>query len=47
MAVNLTKRQRIEIKLSKAGVGFGRDPNEDTGLNPDTSAFIPEAKTSK
>ena len=31
MAINLTKGQRIEIGLSKVGVGLGWDPNEGTG----------------
>jgi tellurium resistance protein TerD len=42
MAINLTKGQRIEIGLSKVGVGLGWDPNEGTGFNfdLDASAFM-------
>lgn len=42
MAINLTKGQRIEIGLSKVGVGLGWDPNEGTGFDfdLDASAFI-------
>lgn len=42
MAINLTKGQRIEIGLSKVGVGLGWDPNESTGFDfdLDASAFM-------
>jgi tellurium resistance protein TerD len=42
MAINLTKGQRIEIGLSKVGVGLGWDPNEGTGFDfdLDASAFM-------
>ncbi|MDR1456141.1 MAG: TerD family protein [Tannerella sp.] len=38
MAINLTKGQRIEIGLSKVGVGLGWDPNEGTGFDFDLDA---------
>lgn len=38
MAINLTKGQRIEIGLSKVGVGLGWDPNEGTGHDFDLDA---------
>jgi len=46
MAINLTKGQRIEIGLSKVGVGLGWDPNEGTGFDfdLDASAFMLGAK---
>lgn len=42
MAINLTKGQRIDIGLSKVGVGLGWDPNEGTGhdFDLDASAFM-------
>ncbi len=42
MAINLIKGQRIEISLSKVGIGLGWDPNEGTGFNfdLDASAFM-------
>lgn len=42
MAINLTKGQRIEIGLSKVGIGLGWDPNEGTGFDfdLDASAFM-------
>ena len=42
MPINLTKGQRIEIGLSKVGVGLGWDPNEGTGFDfdLDASAFM-------
>lgn len=42
MAINLTKGQRIEVGLSKVGVGLGWDPNEGTGFDfdLDASAFM-------
>jgi tellurium resistance protein TerD len=42
MAINLTKGQRIEIGLSKVGVGLGWDPNQGTGFDfdLDASAFM-------
>lgn len=42
MAINLTKGQRIEIGLSKVGVGLGWDPNQSTGFDfdLDASAFM-------
>lgn len=42
MAINLTKGQRIEIGLSKVGVGLGWDPNDGSGndFDLDASAFM-------
>ena len=42
MAINLTKGQRIDIGLTKVGVGLGWDPNEGTGFDfdLDASAFM-------
>ena len=42
MAINLTKGQRVEIGLSKVGVGLGWDPNQGTGFDfdLDASAFM-------
>lgn len=42
MAINLQKGQRIDIGLSKVGVGLGWDPNEGTGFDfdLDASAFM-------
>jgi tellurium resistance protein TerD len=42
MAINLTKGQRIDIGLSKVGVGLGWDPNQSTGFDfdLDASAFM-------
>jgi len=42
MAINLTKGQRIEVGLSKVGIGLGWDPNEGTGFDfdLDASAFM-------
>ncbi|OAV69589.1 hypothetical protein Barb6XT_00401 [Bacteroidales bacterium Barb6XT] len=39
MAINLIKGQRIEIGLSKVGVGLGWNPNEGTGFDFDLDAF--------
>ncbi len=36
--INLQKGQRIEIGLSKVGVGLGWDPNESTGFDFDLDA---------
>ena len=40
--INLQKGQRIEIGLSKVGVGLGLDPNQSTGydFDLDASAFM-------
>ena len=40
--INLQKGQRIEIGLSKVGVGLGGDPNQSTGydFDLDASAFM-------
>ncbi|MEN9918582.1 MAG: hypothetical protein RL662_1018 [Bacteroidota bacterium] len=38
MAINLTKGQRIEIGLSKVGIGLGWDPNGGTGHDFDLDA---------
>ena len=40
--IDLTKGQRIEIGLTKVGVGLGWDPNEGTGydFDLDASAFM-------
>lgn len=42
MAINLTKGQRIDVGLSKVGVGLGWDPNEGSGFDfdLDASAFM-------
>ncbi|NDW10522.1 TerD family protein [Dysgonomonas sp. 520] len=42
MAINLTKGQRIEVGLSRVGVGLGWDPNEGSGFDfdLDASAFM-------
>ncbi|MEI6139260.1 MAG: TerD family protein [Mariniphaga sp.] len=42
MAINLTKGQRIEIGLTKVGIGLGWDPNAGTGFDfdLDASAFM-------
>jgi tellurium resistance protein TerD len=42
MAINLQKGQRIQIGLTKVGVGLGWDPNESTGydFDLDASAFM-------
>jgi tellurium resistance protein TerD len=42
MAINLAKGQRIEIGLSKVGIGLGWDPNEGSGFDfdLDASAFM-------
>jgi tellurium resistance protein TerD len=42
MAINLQKGQRIELGLSKVGVGLGWDPNAGTGFDfdLDASAFM-------
>lgn len=42
MAINLQKGQRIEIGLSKVGLGLGWDPNQGTGFDfdLDASAFL-------
>lgn len=43
--INLQKGQRIEIGLSKVGVGLGWDPNQSTGydFDLDASAFMLDA----
>jgi tellurium resistance protein TerD len=38
MAINLQKGQRIEIGLSKVGVGLGWDPNQGSGFDFDLDA---------
>ena len=40
--INLQKGQRIEIALTKVGVGLGWDPNDSTGydFDLDASAFM-------
>lgn len=42
MAINLVKGQRIDVGLSKVGVGLGWDPNDGTGadFDLDASAFM-------
>ena len=42
MAINLQKGQRIDIGLSKVGVGLGWDPSESSGqdFDLDASAFM-------
>lgn len=42
MAINLTKGQKIDIGLSKVGVGLGWDPNQTGGadFDLDASAFM-------
>jgi tellurium resistance protein TerD len=40
MAINLTKEQRIEIGLSKVGVGLAWYPNEGTGFDFDLDASV-------
>ena len=42
MAINLSKGQRIEIGLSKVGLGLGWDPNDGSGFDfdLDASAFM-------
>jgi tellurium resistance protein TerD len=42
MAINLTKGQRVDIRLSKVGIGLGWDPNEGSGydFDLDASAFM-------
>lgn len=42
MAIRLTKGERIEVGLSKVGIGLGWDPNEGTGFDfdLDASAFM-------
>ena len=42
MPINLTKGQRIDIGLSKVGVGLGWDPNDATGheFDLDASCFL-------
>lgn len=42
MAINLTKGQRIDVGLSRVGVGLGWDPNEGSGFDfdLDASAFM-------
>lgn len=44
--INLQKGQRIEIGLSKVGVGLGWDPNQSTGydFDLDASAFMLNAE---
>lgn len=38
MAINLSKGQRIEIGLTKVGIGLGWDPNKGTGHDFDLDA---------
>ena len=43
MAINLTKGQRIDVGLQKAGVGLGWNPNDGASSEPydlDASAFM-------
>jgi tellurium resistance protein TerD len=40
MAINLQKGQRVEIGLSKAGIGLGWDPNQGTGAAYDLDASV-------
>lgn len=40
MAISLQKGQRVQIGLTKAGVGLGWDPNEGTGQDYDLDASI-------
>jgi tellurium resistance protein TerD len=42
VAINLSKGQRVELGLQKAGIGLGWDPNEGTGydFDLDASAFM-------
>ena len=42
MAINLVKGQRIDVGLSKVGVGLGWDPNDGSGadFDLDASAFM-------
>lgn len=38
MAINLTKGQRVDVGLTKVGVGLGWDPNQGTGHDFDLDA---------
>jgi tellurium resistance protein TerD len=40
MAINLQKGQRVEIGLSKAGIGLGWDPNQGSGAAYDLDASV-------
>jgi len=42
MAINLTKGQRVDVGLTKVGVGLGWDPNQGNGpdYDLDASAFM-------
>lgn len=43
MAINLTKGQRVDVGLQKAGIGLGWNPNTQASANPydlDASAFM-------
>lgn len=42
MAINLTKGQRIDVRLVRLGVGLGWDPNDGSGadFDLDASAFM-------
>ena len=42
MAISLVKGQRIQLGLSKVGIGLGWDPNPSTGFDfdLDASAFM-------
>jgi len=40
MAINLQKGQRVEVGLTKAGIGLGWDPNEGTGQAYDLDASV-------
>ena len=40
MAINLQKGQRVELGLSRAGIGLGWDPNEGSGAAYDLDASL-------
>jgi len=40
MPINLQKGQRVELGLTKAGIGLGWDPNEGTGAAYDLDASV-------
>ncbi|WP_422924717.1 TerD family protein [Singulisphaera sp. PoT] len=40
MAINLQKGQRVDLGLSRAGIGLGWDPNEGTGAAYDLDASV-------
>jgi tellurium resistance protein TerD len=40
MAINLQKGQRVEIGLTKAGIGLGWDPNQGSGAAYDLDASV-------